>query len=159
MISKSRLRELCQQRRQALTPAIRTDFSQRIAHHLKKFMTTTCPFPSMNILCYQSLPSEVSTQHIFHQQPQHQYYAPVTSSSGQMHWQSIGQDSAWQSGHFQVSEPIGGQTWQPSDTPTLLICPLVGFDTYGNRIGMGKGCFDRWLSQYRQHIHHILGLA
>jgi len=159
MTTKSRLRQHCQKRRQALDLTLRTDFSQRIARYLEQFLTTACPFPSLDILCYQSLPSEVSTRHIFHQHPEHHYYAPVTHHSGDMHWQRIQVDSSWQSGQFQISEPIGGEIWQPSQRPSILICPLVGFDITGNRIGMGKGCFDRWLSQYRQHIYHIMGLA
>jgi len=45
----------------------------------------------------------------------------------------------------------------------LILLPLVGFDTRGRRLGMGKGFYDRSLGflAYRQHWRkpHILGLA
>ncbi|PJC70988.1 MAG: 5-formyltetrahydrofolate cyclo-ligase, partial [Zetaproteobacteria bacterium CG_4_8_14_3_um_filter_59_5] len=40
-----------------------------------------------------------------------------------------------------------------------LLCPLVGFDRCGNRLGMGKGCFDRWLDGMKNHILLGVGLA
>ena len=48
------------------------------------------------------------------------------------------------------------KTPQPADNadnsapvvPTLLFCPLVGFDRSGGRIGQGGGHYDRWLAAH-----------
>jgi len=159
MTIKTRLRQYCIERRQALSQHQKENFSQRIQHHLTHFMDTAFPQQSLNILCYQSLPAEVATQNIFHQHAKHVYYAPVTNHAGDIHWLSVEPETTWEKGHFQVSEPIDGQEWQANVMPTLLICPLVGFDSHGNRIGMGKGCFDRWLADHQHQIQHIVGLA
>ena len=34
--------------------------------------------------------------------------------------------------------------------PDVLLIPLVAFDCSGNRLGRGKGYYDRWLQQIRQ---------
>lgn len=34
--------------------------------------------------------------------------------------------------------------------PDLIITPLLAADIYGNRLGYGKGCYDRTISIYRQ---------
>ena len=38
-----------------------------------------------------------------------------------------------------------GRTWEAEDID-LFVVPGVAFDEYGNRLGMGKGCYDRVLS-------------
>ncbi|MDQ6994494.1 MAG: 5-formyltetrahydrofolate cyclo-ligase [Mariprofundaceae bacterium] len=159
MTLKTRLRQHCMERRQALSQQQKEAFSQRIQQHLTHFLDSLFNQQALNILCYQSLPSEVSTKNIFHQNPQHVYYAPITHHTGDMHWQSVESETIWRTGHFQIDEPTGGQLWQANARPSILICPLVGFDLHGNRIGMGKGCFDRWLANHQQHIQHIVGLA
>ncbi|MDQ6983904.1 MAG: 5-formyltetrahydrofolate cyclo-ligase, partial [Ghiorsea sp.] len=59
---------------------------------------------------------------------------------------------------FGVLEPEDGRIWQPNNMNTALFCPLLGFDMQGNRLGMGKGYFDRWLSEYGANVDGI-GLA
>jgi len=76
-----------------------------------------------------------------------------------MHWLRILPDSLWHHGSFNISEPDQGELWQAETGTTILICPLVGFDRTGNRLGMGKGFFDRWLERHRQDIDILIGLA
>ncbi|MBI4706802.1 MAG: 5-formyltetrahydrofolate cyclo-ligase [Candidatus Omnitrophica bacterium] len=40
----------------------------------------------------------------------------------------------------------------------LVIVPGLAFDKKGNRLGRGKGCYDRFLSKLSEHTHSI-GLA
>ena len=156
-MDKSLLRQKCLTLRGALTPQQREHHAERIAAFLhQRLQSYTQP---AHILCYRSLPSEVATSGIFHQFPQHTYYAPVTHQSGDMHWLSVHPDTPWQQGNFAITEPVQGRAWQPECTPAILICPLVGFDRTGNRIGMGKGCFDRWIAQHPHLFDLILGLA
>ncbi|MDQ6973958.1 MAG: 5-formyltetrahydrofolate cyclo-ligase, partial [Mariprofundaceae bacterium] len=159
MIIKTRLRQYYMKRRQALSQHQKDVFSHHIQQHLAHFIDSSFHQQNLNILCYQSLPSEVATQNIFHQSAEHVYYAPVTQPTGGMHWLSVHPKTKWKTGYFQVEEPMGGQRWQANGMPTLLICPLVAFDSHGNRIGMGKGCFDGWLADYQHQVQHILGLA
>lgn len=44
----------------------------------------------------------------------------------------------------------------------LMLIPVVGFDPYGNRLGMGAGFYDRQLATLRRHEWHrprLIGIA
>ncbi len=46
---------------------------------------------------------------------------------------------------FGVYEPVGAPESE-IETPDIVILPGICFDLEGNRIGFGKGCYDRFLS-------------
>lgn len=64
-----------------------------------------------------------------------------------------------QIGMFGIREPrpTNSKTVQPKDIDIILV-PGVAFDTQGNRIGFGKGFYDRFLPQLRDDVS-IIGLA
>lgn len=47
-----------------------------------------------------------------------------------------------------IPEPVAGVVLNPSDLDIVLI-PLLAFDLAGNRVGYGKGFYDRYLLQCR----------
>jgi len=142
----------------AITTTQKAIYSTSIIDTLKQHIQTKFN-TKLHILCYQSLPSEVATSTLFKQQNPHSYYAPVTHASGDMHFLRVLENTVWQAGNFNIIEPSDGKPWEITDSPAILLCPVVGFDRHGNRIGMGKGCFDRWLTINRPHIDLIIGLA
>jgi 5-formyltetrahydrofolate cyclo-ligase len=76
-----------------------------------------------------------------------------------MHWLGVTKNTTWIRGTFGILEPENGPDWADEATPAILLCPLVGFDRSGNRLGMGRGCFDRWLEKFQHRIDAIIGLA
>ncbi|WP_019601291.1 5-formyltetrahydrofolate cyclo-ligase [Teredinibacter turnerae] len=44
---------------------------------------------------------------------------------------------------FQIPEPLPKYADVPGDCLDLVLMPLVGFDKWGNRLGMGGGFYDR----------------
>jgi len=100
----------------------------------------------------------VDTTALFETIPGRDIYAPVTHHAGEMHWRKVDGGTRWQRGDFGVLEPTSGDLWS-IERPAALLCPLVGFDRAGNRLGMGKGCFDRWLDGVKNHILLGIGLA
>ena len=60
------------------------------------------------------------------------------------------------SGAFRVLEPIGSLSAVSTDFD-LMVIPGVAFDLEGNRLGYGKGFYDRWLATNRPKV--TVGLA
>ena len=70
---------------------------------------------------------------------------------------------AWAPGNPLEARPFGLQE-PPADTervnPTLVLTPLLGFDRSGNRLGYGKGHYDRALEKLRAEGRvFVCGLA
>jgi len=156
--NKQQLRQQCLTRRRDLSDSQRETFSATISNILHQHLHRHYA-EGAQLLCYRSLTDEVDTAAIFQMQSKYQCYAPVIQKNTAMHWLSCGIDTTWKAGALKVLEPVSGQCWQVGATPAIVLCPVVGFDQMGNRIGMGKGYFDRWLAQNRQHIDMVIGLA
>src|SRR5690606_20730654 len=52
------------------------------------------------------------------------------------------------SNRWGIPEPVGG-TEVGADILDAVLVPLLAFDTDGNRVGYGKGFYDRFLAQCR----------
>ena len=98
-----------------------------------------------HILLYHSLPDELSTHSVIDRWVQlgKSVYLPVV----------IGDDlvvrrysrEAMQRGEFNIMEPTGDDV--DTDVLQLIVVPGVAFDKSGNRLGRGKGYYDRLLSR------------
>ena len=60
----------------------------------------------------------------------------------------IDDQTKWVSNAWGIPEPLDGKQLMPEDFD-LIFVPLLGFDLQGNRIGYGKGFYDRFLAQCR----------
>jgi 5-formyltetrahydrofolate cyclo-ligase len=47
---------------------------------------------------------------------------------------------------YNIPEPVNGLA-VPSQTIDVVVVPLLAFDIYGNRIGYGKGFYDKFLAE------------
>ena len=52
---------------------------------------------------------------------------------------------------YHIMEPEGGQTAESADIDLVLV-PLLAFDERGNRVGYGKGYYDRFLAECRADV-------
>lgn len=63
---------------------------------------------------------------------------------------------------FGIPEPQSGKTLHPAFL-SLALVPLVGFDSAGNRLGMGAGYYDRCFGFLRHRTHwrrpRLVGVA
>ena len=124
----------------------------RVCHYLQQQ-----PEPVRAVLTYRAMPSEVDTGALF-QLPDYRIFAPVTHHQEQMAWRLVTPQTRWKKGMFGIPEPTAGHLWQQEEA-TVLLCPLTAFDRQGNRLGMGKGCFDFWLNRHRRYLDRVIGLA
>jgi 5-formyltetrahydrofolate cyclo-ligase len=74
------------------------------------------------------------------------FYLPCLDNLGRphmvfRHWQP---GDSLKPNRFGIPEPLPGKIF-PTWALSLVIVPLVAFDKYGNRLGMGAGYYDRTL--------------
>lgn len=96
-----------------------------------------------HVLLYNSLPDELATREFFDLLPRDKhYYLPRVNgplldilpyNAAQMHL-----------GAFRIEEPDGDDIVD-TDRIDLIIVPAVAYDRRGNRVGRGKGYYDRLL--------------
>lgn len=102
------------------------------------------------ILLYYSLPDEVNTHsYIDHLVSQgKRVLLPAVVDDKNMIIREYTGKQDLQEGAFHIMEPIG-KLYPVEEYPEidLAIVPGISFDTRGNRLGRGKGYYDRFLSQ------------
>jgi len=153
---KQKYREKLKAQRGQLTQQQRQNHSTQIIGHLLQYLPSLSS--DIQLLIYRSLPHEVDTSALF-KHAQAQIFVPRMLPNMGMAWVKIHQDTQWVTADFGILEPEQGEVWQPSNLKTILLCPLLGFDKSGNRLGMGKGYYDRWLHKHVKDVSEQLGLA
>lgn len=66
----------------------------------------------------------------------------------------VNDDTVFAKNQYGIDEPIDGIFISPEEID-LVIVPLLGFDVRGNRVGYGKGYYDRFLKECREDIVKI----
>lgn len=97
-----------------------------------------------NILLYHSLPDELSTHEFLDKwSGRKQFFLPRVNG---LNLEILPYDRTRLSmGSFHIEEPQGDETADISDIE-LIVVPAVAYDRLGNRVGRGKGYYDRLLS-------------
>ena len=98
-----------------------------------------------NIMLFASLPDEIPTHAIIERWAQSKnIYLPRVNGDDldiiKYHPGTL------QKGSYDIMEPEGNDTVSP-EMLNLIIVPGMAFDRQGNRLGRGKGFYDRFLAQ------------
>lgn len=59
-----------------------------------------------------------------------------------------------QQNNWGIYEPVASEKVEPLSIDAILV-PLIGFDLKGNRIGYGKGFYDKFFENYPKHRPRI----
>ncbi|MDR2481300.1 MAG: 5-formyltetrahydrofolate cyclo-ligase [Spirochaetaceae bacterium] len=101
------------------------------------------------VLIYLSMPDELDTSTLldiaFNENKK--VYSPKVESETSMQFFRVSNDSSsWVRGPFDIREPAGREAdlFKSEDGDALVISPGLAFDRQGNRIGRGKGYYDRF---------------
>lgn len=151
-MTKAELRKTYLEKRRAMTAEEVGSCSRVIADRVFALFDFT-KFTAVH--CYISIPkfNEIETGYIFERiwrefpnvrtavprvddtsgELEHFYYTPETSMV----------ENAWG-----ISEPAGADRADPKEFDLVLV-PLLCFDERGNRVGYGKGYYDRFLRECR----------
>jgi 5-formyltetrahydrofolate cyclo-ligase len=148
--AKSTLRRTLRQRRRALSAAEQ----KAAARALYRRLVTSALFRfSRRIAFTMAADGEIDPAQLLATARQRgkACYLPVLNPVGEprLRFKRWKKGEALGHNRYGIPEPRGGR-YCPPRTLSLVFTPLVGFDASGNRIGMGKGYYDRTFA-FRRH--------
>lgn len=117
-----------------------------------------------NIALYLSFDSEISTKLLIDEllKRQKNVYLPVLHPfcTGYLLFLRYQTGTRMTLNQFGIPEPrLNVQCIIPIEELDIVFTPLVAFDPYGNRLGMGGGFYDRTLQNWQQKSFIPVGLA
>lgn len=109
-----------------------------------KLEQTAAFLMSDRILMYHSLPDELPTRSFLAKwKDRKKFFLPRVNG---VNLDILPFDeSRLELGAFHIEEPMGNETVDP-DSLELIVVPAVAYDKAGNRLGRGKGFYDRLLT-------------
>lgn len=146
MISNSRVRTKILRKRDRLSEDEIIDGSGRIANILEMIIIR---YGIKDILCFYPLPKEVNLITLYDKllNKGHNLFFPVTYDED-IKFYRVDNLSDFQKGRFNVLEPDNRDVMF-LNKEAIVICPGLAFDKKNNRIGYGKGYYDRFLKSHK----------
>jgi 5-formyltetrahydrofolate cyclo-ligase len=147
------LRKNARAARRAMSSAERNRASRRITD---RFLNSRYFLVSDALACYVSTWDEVDTSAIIERawRAGKRVFLPVTAAHGKMIFRETLPDTELALNRFGLWQPVSGRSIDANDID-VVVTPLVAFDSFGNRIGMGGGYFDRTFA-FLGNRHHWL---
>lgn len=81
-------------------------------------------------------------------------YLPKIKTNNDMVFNRFKRDSLLEKNQYGIPESTSDEFAEDLD---IILVPLVGFDSNGNRLGMGGGYYDRYLANHK--YTYLIGLA
>ncbi|MBQ6167740.1 MAG: 5-formyltetrahydrofolate cyclo-ligase [Muribaculaceae bacterium] len=143
MISKKELRQQIKQLK-AITPVAVREVEASMVFNAIKAMPVWQQ--AQHILCYWSLPDELPTHESVNRwlADGKNIYLPRVKGDYLEIVPYIGPESLDDNNKFHIGEPVGDAV--SASCLELIIVPAVALDGHRNRLGRGKGFYDRLLS-------------
>jgi len=147
--SKRNLRRDLRSKRSKLSETLRTGYDQAIGQYLGRLVKSR---GARSIACYWPFDGEPDITKVYKQlmTDDCELALPVISGDDKhdMHFHSWRVDTVLGKNRYGIKEPMKTEPI-PLSSLDLLLMPLVGYDRFGNRLGMGAGYYDRCLESLR----------
>lgn len=142
-MEKKDLRRQVRNMKREFTPAQLQDLSVSVIHDL---MVMPQVKNAKTILMYYSLDDEVNTHDAINQLAAEgkTVLLPVVTSDTDMELRRYTGPKDLRGGFFNIMEPIG-ELFTDYPKIDVAVIPGMSFDIQGNRLGRGKGYYDRFL--------------
>jgi 5-formyltetrahydrofolate cyclo-ligase len=125
---------------------------QKLAIDIPALIMTYAPIKRLNEFDPQGI-----TDYCYFKNPGQQLFYPVMveiDGNSEMSTMIVDDNTIFETNKFGIDEPIEGIDMIPSEID-LFIVPLLSFDKKGNRVGYGKGYYDRFLKRCRRDCMKI----
>ncbi|MEO7766605.1 MAG: 5-formyltetrahydrofolate cyclo-ligase, partial [Ferruginibacter sp.] len=120
---------------------------QKLVIDIPSLIMTYSPIKHLNEFDPQTI-----TDYCYFKNPGQQLFYPVVME-GKDHPKIrsviVDDDTLFKTNKYGIEEPVEGIDMYPMEID-LVIVPLLCFDKKGNRVGYGKGFYDRFLKQCRK---------
>lgn len=143
-MNKDDIRLRVKARKSLLSAAEKLEAARRVFDRIER---SAAFLVADNILLYHSLPDELSTREFIDKWADRKhFYLPRVNG---LNLEILPYDrSRLAMGSFHIEEPQGDDTADIGQIE-LVIVPAVAYDRHGNRVGRGKGYYDRLLCDTR----------
>ena len=142
MSCKETLRKTVKQLKSAYTPEVLERMSDDIMERLASHPAFAA---SKVVLLFYSLPDEPNTHQFVTRWASEKIILLPKVSGNVLELRRYTGESDMSTGAFGIKEPTG-KSWRDYTSIDLAVIPGVAFDNDGNRLGRGKGYYDRLLS-------------
>ncbi len=144
MPTKKELRQIVRRRKSLYSESELKTWSRQIADKILRLPQVQ---KARTIMIYCSLPDEVDTHEMIKDLKEmgKKILLPAVVSDTEMELRLYENDKDLQIGKFNIMEPVG-KAFNNVEEIDVMIIPGMGFDRQGNRLGRGKGYYDRFLS-------------
>ncbi len=142
---------------------IRRQFSQQELEKQSLPVLTrlkACLEEAHTVLAYYSLPDEVNTHGLVDEllAEGKTVLLPRLTGRDTMELRRYEGRKDLKEGTFHIMEPVGA-CFTPKDGIDVALIPGMAFDACGNRLGRGRGYYDRFLSANRSYIRLTIGVC
>jgi 5-formyltetrahydrofolate cyclo-ligase len=147
-MTKTEARKLFREKREAITASEKLKWNDLI---LIQFQTLDIPFLETVMSFYSAdAKNEVNTfpitEYLHFRNPSLRIaYPRMNPETKTMDAVECNPDTAFTENEWGIAEPFGGDLIDPAEIELILV-PLLAIDFSGNRVGYGKGYYDRFLS-------------
>lgn len=142
-MEKAALRKKIITQLKSFTQAERDDWSKKIHKHLNALPQWQ---NAKNVCAFVSLPQEVNTHEIINECSQtKELYVPFLKNETLTPVQFLGWENM-KKNEWDILEPIEAQAIEPEQLDIILV-PSIALNQSGQRLGRGKGFYDRFLKE------------
>ncbi|MDE5720485.1 MAG: 5-formyltetrahydrofolate cyclo-ligase [Paramuribaculum sp.] len=143
-MKKDDIRRTVRARKSLLTEREKNEAAQSVFDRLEQMAAFMM---ADRILMYHSLPDELSTREFLGKWSGRKHFFLPRVNGVNLDILPYEQ-TRLHLGAFQIEEPDGNEIADIADIE-LIVVPAVAYDRHGNRVGRGKGYYDRLLSDSR----------
>lgn len=157
-LSSKEIRQQLRTLRQQLSAEQQLKNAQRALNHLKTYLSSQISQPA-KIALFLAQDGELDTQSSIEylwQETLYEVYLPVLDTQADWHmgFCRFEKNSTLKPNQFGILEPdLPIEKHLTGEQLDLVIMPLVGFDSSGNRLGMGGGYYDRTF-EFKKKLSH-----